>query len=103
MLRYRRGEHLAAMRMVQVYALDRVVEWIDRHEAPTAGVRRDPFNADPFVGLRPVTPSFELLPGNAWPTWPVGRRAFKARLKPPDVSLLDQLELIGSYRPHSLR
>ena len=46
MLRYRRGEHLAAMRMVQVYALDRVLEWIDRHEAPVAGVRRDPFNAD---------------------------------------------------------
>lgn len=46
MLRYRRGERLAAMRMVQVYALDRVMEWIDRHEPAAEGVSRDPFNAD---------------------------------------------------------
>ncbi len=52
MLRYRRGERLAAMRMVQVYALDRVLEWIDRHEVPTVGVRRDPFNADRRFEMR---------------------------------------------------
>jgi hypothetical protein len=46
LLRYRRGERLAAMRMVQVYALDRVLEWIDRHEGGAANVRSDPFNAD---------------------------------------------------------
>jgi hypothetical protein len=46
LLRHRRGEHLAAMRMVQVYALDRVLEWIDRHESAAAGVSRDPFTAD---------------------------------------------------------
>lgn len=52
MLRYRRGERLAAMRMVQVYALDRVLEWIDRHEAPSVGVRRDPFNVDRRFEMR---------------------------------------------------
>jgi hypothetical protein len=46
MQRYRRGERLAAMRMVQVYAQDRVLEWIDIHEGAANGVRRDPYNAD---------------------------------------------------------
>jgi hypothetical protein len=49
LLRHRRGERLAAMRMVQVYALDRVLEWIDRHERieeAGATALRDPFNAD---------------------------------------------------------
>jgi hypothetical protein len=44
--RYRRGEHLAAMRMVQVYAVDRVLELIDQLQPNAAGVARDPFNAD---------------------------------------------------------
>jgi hypothetical protein len=44
--RLRRGERLAAMRMVQVYALDRLLEIIDQVEASAAGVPCDPFNAD---------------------------------------------------------
>jgi hypothetical protein len=44
--RYRRGERLAAMRLVQVHALDRVLELIDQQAAPAPGVTRDPFNAD---------------------------------------------------------
>jgi hypothetical protein len=43
--RYQRGERLAAMRMVQVYALDRLLELIDQTEV-AEDVRRDPFNAD---------------------------------------------------------
>lgn len=46
LLRYRRGERLAAMRMVQVYALDRLLEWINQDEAAACAVSRDPFNAD---------------------------------------------------------
>ncbi|MGL4233659.1 MAG: hypothetical protein ACRCWJ_19995, partial [Casimicrobium sp.] len=44
--RFRRGERIAAMRMVQVYALDRLLEIIDLIEAPAASVPRDPFNVD---------------------------------------------------------
>ncbi|MBX3635669.1 MAG: nucleotidyltransferase domain-containing protein [Rubrivivax sp.] len=47
--RHRRGEHLAAMRMVQVHALDRVLELIDlldRRPADPPTADRDPFNAD---------------------------------------------------------
>lgn len=44
--RWQRGERLAAMRMVQVYALDRLLELIDRLEPGLPGVRRDPFNAE---------------------------------------------------------
>jgi hypothetical protein len=46
LLRHRRGERLAAMRMVQVCALDRVLEWVDRHEPSAPAVSRDPFGAD---------------------------------------------------------
>ncbi len=44
--RHRRGEHLAAMRMVQVHALDRLMELIDQLQPPARGVARDPFSAD---------------------------------------------------------
>lgn len=44
--RFRRGERLAAMRMVQVYALDRLLELIDHLQTPVVGVARDPFSAD---------------------------------------------------------
>jgi hypothetical protein len=50
LLRFHRGERLAAMRMVQVYALDRVLELLDAqgaHDgAPPVHARRDPFNVD---------------------------------------------------------
>jgi hypothetical protein len=44
--RFRRGERIAAMRMVQVYVLDRLMELIDLREAGAEGVRPEPFNAD---------------------------------------------------------
>lgn len=47
--RHHRGEQLAAMRMVQVYALDRVLELIDLLDlrpADPPAADRDPFNAD---------------------------------------------------------
>jgi lincosamide nucleotidyltransferase B/F len=52
--RHARGERLAAMRMVQVYALDRVLEFLERQqstsEEPLAA--RDVFNVDRRVELR---------------------------------------------------
>jgi hypothetical protein len=50
--RYLRGERVAAMRMVQVYAMDRVMELIDAVEAHAPGVSRDPFTADRRFELR---------------------------------------------------
>jgi hypothetical protein len=44
--RFRRGERLAALRLVQVHALDRVLELIDQREPCETGVTRDPFSAD---------------------------------------------------------
>lgn len=44
--RWRRGERLAAMRMVQVYALDRVLELTDALHDPAPEVTRDPYNAE---------------------------------------------------------
>ena len=52
--RHARGEQLAAMRMVQVYALDRVLEFLERRapgvDAPTAA--RDRFNVDRRIEAR---------------------------------------------------
>jgi hypothetical protein len=53
--RHARGETLAAMRMVQVYAVDRVLELLDeahRAEAGPGGVARDPFSVDRRVEQR---------------------------------------------------
>lgn len=47
--RHARGEKLAAMRMVQVYALDRVLELLD---AQSSSAPRDPFNVDRRVEQR---------------------------------------------------
>ncbi len=52
LMRHQRGEHVAAMRMVQVYAVDRVMEWIDRHEPAVVGHATDAFNADRRFELR---------------------------------------------------
>ncbi len=69
--RYRRGERLAAMRMVQVFALDRVLELIDQQASPAPGVTRDPFNADrrfearhpaEAAGLRTWAPGVDATP-----------------------------------------
>ncbi|MBL8328034.1 MAG: hypothetical protein JNJ71_04215 [Rubrivivax sp.] len=44
--RWQRGERVAAMRMVQVFALDRLLELIDEAQAGTPGVTRDAFSAE---------------------------------------------------------
>jgi hypothetical protein len=49
--RHARGEKLAAMRMVQVHALDRVLELLER-AAASSPVQRDPFNVDRRVEQR---------------------------------------------------
>ena len=49
--RHARGERLAAMRMVQVHALDRVLELLEQGSASTA-VQRDPFSVDRRVEQR---------------------------------------------------
>ena len=49
--RHARGERLAAMRMVQVSALDRVLELLERGGGPPSA-QRDPFNVDRRVELR---------------------------------------------------
>jgi len=49
--RYARGERLAAMRMVQVHALDRLLELLEQRDARAAGAR-DPFNVDRRVEQR---------------------------------------------------
>jgi hypothetical protein len=52
LMRYARGEHLAAMRLVPVHALDRVLELRERSAALDAAVRCDPFNVDRRVQQR---------------------------------------------------
>ena len=49
--RHARGERLAAMRMVQVHALDRVLELLE-HDAASTPAQRDPFNVDRRVERR---------------------------------------------------
>jgi hypothetical protein len=49
--RYARGEKLAAMRMVQVYALDRLLE-IKEQSVPATTSPRDPFNVDRRIEQR---------------------------------------------------
>jgi hypothetical protein len=54
LLRYARGEKLAAMRMIQVYALDRVLEFLEQQQsAPNDPFAvRDAFNVDRRVEQR---------------------------------------------------
>lgn len=79
--RYARGEKLAAMRMVQVYALDRVLELMER-DAASFSTRRDPFNVDRRVEQR-------LPPAEAnLARWAPGYRA----TCPAALALLDALE-----------
>jgi hypothetical protein len=52
LMRWARGEQLAAMRLVQVHALDRVLELRERSVALRDDVRRDPFNVDRRVEQR---------------------------------------------------
>jgi hypothetical protein len=49
-----RGEKLAAMRCVQVHALDRVLEFLEQRQAEIsdASVTRDPYNVDLRIEAR---------------------------------------------------
>ncbi len=49
--RYARGERLAAMRLVQVHALDRLLELLDKQHGP-GEVSRDPFSVDRRIEVR---------------------------------------------------
>lgn len=62
--RYARGEKLAAMRMVQVYALDRLLEIKEQSVSATTSPR-DPFNVDRRVERRlaSATPALDVLAG----------------------------------------
>lgn len=60
--RYRRGEKLAAMRLIQVFAVDRLLELAERLEPPAAALR-DPFALERRYeqrnpGIAPALPSF---------------------------------------------
>jgi hypothetical protein len=52
--RHARGEKLAAMRMIQVHCLDRVLEFLERLQPgpPDAMATRDPFNVDRRIEKR---------------------------------------------------
>jgi lincosamide nucleotidyltransferase B/F len=61
--RHARGEKLAAMRAVQVHALDRVLEFLEqrRHVSSNASVSRDPYNIDRRIEARQAQ-LFQSLP-----------------------------------------
>ena len=52
--RHARGERLAAMRMIQVFCLDRVLEYLEATQAAAGGARatRDPFSVERRVEAR---------------------------------------------------
>lgn len=80
--RHRRGEHLAAMRMVQVYALDRLLDLIDQLQHPVAGVARDPFNADRRFEFRhPAERAMLVQCAGGVEATPQAARALLARLE----------------------
>lgn len=64
--RFARGEHLAAMRLVQVLALDRLLELRERRAAINAEVRRDPYTVDRRVEQRQPGVAAQL------PQWAAG-------------------------------
>jgi RimJ/RimL family protein N-acetyltransferase len=88
LLRHRRGERLAALRMVQVCALDRVLELIERAVPQGSGAAglRDPFGVDRRVEQRLAQRSPELLAALA--TWSGGYEGTPAAA----LSLLAWLE-----------
>lgn len=82
--RFARGEKLAAMRMVQVHALDRVLELLELlgRDAVPAAAPRDPFNVDRRVEQRRPHADTELA------TWAPGYDGTRAAA----LALLDALE-----------
>jgi hypothetical protein len=84
LLRYARGEKLSAMRLVQVHALDRVLELVEAKQpcSNDATALRDPFSVDRRVELRMPQIAKEL------PTWAGGYHGTHQSA----LSLLDALE-----------
>jgi hypothetical protein len=83
LMRHARGERLAAMRMVQVCALDRVLELAGRPSDPSAcAVAADPFNADRRIEARCPALAAQL------PVWAGGYRG----TVPAALALLDWLQ-----------
>jgi hypothetical protein len=62
LLRHARGERLAAMRMIQVHALDRVLEFMEATQPAeaVAAAARDPFNVDRRIEARHPSLAREL-------------------------------------------
>lgn len=85
--RHARGEKLAAMRLIQVHALDRVLEFLERQatEPPAAIAARDPFNVDRRIEMR------SSRVARALPVWAGGYE----RTVPAALALLAALETHG--------
>ena len=82
--RHARGEKLAAMRMIQVYSLDRVLEFLERQEpgSRAAVAARDAFNVDRRIEMR------SSQAARALPVWAGGYE----RTVPAALALLAALE-----------
>jgi len=82
--RHARGEKLAAMRMVQVQSLDRVLEFLELQEKGShdACAARDPFNVDRRIEMRSSQAALAL------PVWAGGYE----RTVPAALALLAALE-----------
>lgn len=82
--RHARGEGLAAMRLVQVHALDRVLEFLELKQPGShhATAKRDPFNVDRRVEMR------NSQAARALPVWAGGYE----RTVPAALTLLAVLE-----------
>jgi len=82
--RHARGEKLAAMRMIQVYALDRVLEFLELLQpgSDDASAARDPFNVERRIELRSAPAALDL------PNWAGGYE----RTVPAALGLLAVLE-----------
>lgn len=82
--RHARGEKLAAMRMIQVHSLDRVLEFLELQdqESHDPSAARDPFNIDRRIEFRSSQAALAL------PTWAGGYE----RTVPAALALLEALE-----------
>lgn len=88
--RHARGERLAAMRMVQVHALDRVLEFLEQQPAePCAPASRDPFNVDRRIETRSPRVALSL------PAWAGGYE----HTVPAALALLAALEAHSAVPP----
>ncbi len=83
--RHARGERLAAMRMVQVYALDRVLELLEQQQPSIGDIwsARDPFNVERRIEARSAEVAASL------PTWAGGYD----QTVPAALSLLATLQM----------